>query len=278
MRIERNRYAYPRRWFGPRAIVVDDDGLTVEGWLGIRSATPWTRVCGVRHARHGQAEVELVGGRRLALPGTGERLEALIEAISSECTEAQAEARERAARPTEISSWLGISPFGSTDHDPNQTARWAGPAIALLGGGLAAMPPSHDAAKVLLVALAGVVVAVVGWADMLSKVTVDVRGVTSRSRLGSWTVRWAEVLEVHYHHTGKYHTGINISLVTREQTFIFGGPRSKFDRVAEAAERIAAANTAHFVGDDGGVPDTALSLARLGESHAERGLSRSVEP
>jgi len=91
-------------------------------------------------------------------------------------------------------------------------------------------------------------------------------------------VTWTEVLDTSHYYTGKRRTGISIGLVTANGRRNFTGPRDLFQCVADTAERVAAANSARFVGPgDNNVPETALSPASLTSGGAERGLSRSVD-
>ncbi len=275
MRIQRNRYNYPPRWFGLRALVVDDHGLAVVGWLGITSHIPWTKVCGVRRDRHDHAQVELAGGRMLDLPGSGARLDALIDTLSRECVEAQAVAQHHTASVDQISGWLGLSPAEAYTFDENLRARWAGPLLTVLFGG----PMTQAHGRHFWELLVGVVLLAIwsigGWMRMWDLLRIDVRGVSWTSRSRRTMVYWSEVLECKWRYTGKFQSNVSITLTTRNRSYELSGMRRRWERIAEAAERIAASNTAEFLPDDGGVPQTGLSPARLRETGSERGLSQT---
>lgn len=273
-----SRFADRPSLFHPRrAVVVSDDGLISEYPFGLRTTTPWRLVVGVRMARHGQAELELVGGARLRLPGSGDELQRLIRAIDRQCARQSGPPQGSAVTEVMVGEWLNLPAGQRIEEDANVPARVFGPLLLLCGALLLGLR-ADDLAPGCLCLTLGLILTIGGYLSLLSYTRVTRHGIVHRSAGREWSVAWRSIVAARCRDRDR--DSITIDLTTREGTFSFSAPAYRFERVAEAAERAARVNTARLRGRAvSGVPDTALSPARLaGEEDAEHGLSRSVEP
>ena len=267
------RYEDPGGPLRPRlAVELQAHGLLEEFRLGARTLTWWYDVVGIAWVGHGEAELILADGSRLALPVDAELAPVTVAEVEQRVRAAHAAWRQPEVRSRCIAAWLAIDPDTPWYYESGSQTQLTGIAVLVLSTFAAAV--IGPAAVIGIGAGFALVIAASFHSGCAWVARVD--KLTWRSGSEMAEIDWADLRLASWQAADDTSAAMALRLVTDRTAIDVRGPVDTLKRLASAARRIANANAARFAAaGTQPIPDTALSPARLTSPEGDRGLSRT---